>query len=331
MLFSLFSNFSAPAPRLRPTDAMTYHVPVLTAEVLEALRPRPGRVLVDGTLGGGGHSLLMLEAGARVIGLDQDGEALEVARKNLAEYGSSFVAVRANFRDAGRVLADLGIGLIDGVLLDLGVSSHQLDTAERGFSFQRNGPLDMRMDQRATLTAADLLNTAPVEELVRIFRDYGEEPRAGRVAARIAQMRTRQPFRTTFDLVAAVESVIRRTGPRQPSTRIFQALRMAVNDELGALEEALRSFLGLLAPGGRMAIITFHSLEDRVVKRFFRHRAQATLDRPEWPEPRPNPDFCLRLITPAPLVASPGELAANPRARSAKLRVAEKLTQEKQP
>jgi 16S rRNA (cytosine1402-N4)-methyltransferase len=332
MLFSLFSSLSATGARHRNSvamsDRMEYHIPVLTAEVLEALRPRPGRTLVDGTLGGGGHSALLLEAGARVIGLDQDGEALEEARKNLAEYGTSFVAVRSNFREAGRVLTELGVGPIDGVLLDLGVSSHQLDTAERGFSFQRNGPLDMRMDQRGTVTAADLLNTAPVEELVRIFRDYGEEPKAGRVAARIAQMRTRQPFQTTFDLVAAVESVIRRTGPRQPATRIFQALRMAVNDELGALEDALEDFLEVLAPGGRFAIITFHSLEDRMVKRFFRHRAQPEIDRPEWPEPRPNPDYCLRLVTPAPLVASPGEIATNPRARSAKLRVAEKLGKE---
>jgi len=305
-----------------------YHAPVLAAEVLGMLRPRPGRIFLDGTLGGGGHSSLLLEAGASVIGLDQDDEALKVATARLGHFGKRFVPVRANFSEAERVLRELGISGLDGILLDLGVSSHQLDTAERGFSFQRNGPLDMRMDRRLPMTAADVLNTAPVEELVRIFRDYGEEPRAGRVASRIAQIRVDHPFATTFDLVAAVESVVRRTGPRQPSTRIFQALRIAVNDELGSLAEAMESGVRLLASGGRLAVISFHSLEDRMVKRFFREHSAPTIDRPEWPEPRPNPLYCFTLTTPAPVVASPGEIAANPRARSAKLRVAEKISTE---
>ncbi len=304
---------------------MGYHAPVLPGEVVAYLRPRTGRLFLDGTLGGGGHSRLLLETGAEVIGLDRDADAIAEAGLSLAEFGPRFTPVRRDFRELAAVLEERRLPHVHGVLLDLGVSSHQLDTADRGFSFQRNGPLDMRMDRRQRLTAADLVNEASLEELIHIFRDYGDEPKAVRVASRIVQARATRPILTTFDLVAVVESVIRRHGPRQPSTRVFQALRIAVNDELGALQDALEMAATVLAPGGRLAVISFHSLEDRLVKRFFRTGSTPEIDRPEWPAPRPNPLYQFRLVTPAPIVASPEEQASNPRSRSAKLRVVEKL------
>jgi len=318
--------FFRPAESVSPGFAVKeFHVPVLVNEVLEILQPSEGKVFLDGTLGGGGHSERLLQAGARVIGLDQDAAALEQARARLEKFGNRFASSQSNFRDAQIALDAMGIQKVDGVLLDLGVSSHQLDTADRGFSFQQNGPLDMRMNPQRGRSAADILNSAPVEELIRIFRDYGEEPHSARLASRVVQIRQQHEFRTTFDLVAAVESVVRRHGPRQPSTRAFQALRIAVNEELDVLSSALPALTDLLAPGGRMAVITFHSLEDRIVKRYFRHRSTATIDRPEWPEPRPNPEFSFKLLTSSPLVASATEVQNNPRARSAKLRGVQKL------
>jgi 16S rRNA (cytosine1402-N4)-methyltransferase len=318
--------FFRPAESVSPGFAVKeFHVPVLVDEVLELLQPSEGKVFLDGTLGGGGHSDRLLQAGATVIGLDQDAEALAQARGRLRHFGDRFLSCQANFCEARAAIEALGIKKLDGVLLDLGVSSHQLDTAGRGFSFQQNGPLDMRMNPQQGRSAADILNSAPVEELIRIFRDYGEEPHAARLASRVVHIRQQHEFRTTFDLVAAVESVVRRHGPRQPATRAFQALRIAVNEELDVLSSALPELSDLLSPGGRMAVITFHSLEDRIVKRYFRHRSTPTVDRPEWPEPRANPDFCFQLLTSSPLVASASEVLNNPRARSAKLRGVQKL------
>jgi 16S rRNA (cytosine1402-N4)-methyltransferase len=303
-----------------------YHVPVMADEVVALLRPAPGLLFLDGTVGGGGHSERFLECGAEVIGLDQDADAVAETRCRLAEFGSRLTIVEANFRETAGVLDDLGErrGLA-GALLDLGVSSHQLDTAERGFALMKDGPLDMRMNRSAPRDAAELVNTAPVAELAKIFREFGEEPRAGQVAARIAALRVQHPFATTFDLAAAVSSVAPRTSGRHPATRVFQALRIAVNDELGALREALETIPARLAPGGRLAVITFHSLEDRIVKHFFRDHSQEWIDRPEWPEPRRNPNRIFRLLTPHPMDAGVEEIANNPRARSAKLRVVEKL------
>lgn len=298
------------------------HEPVLASEIVDFLRPAPGMTILDGTLGGGGHSGLLLKAGARVIGTDRDPSALAHTREHLAPYGDRFTALEGNFAEAPAALASLGITQLDGILLDLGVSSHQLDTPERGFSFQREGPLDMRMGHSGQ-TAADLVNTAPASELARIFRQYGDEPRAIQFAARIVRAREKKPFTTTTELAELIAAG--RQGPRHPATRVFQALRIAVNDEIGSLERSLPELSALLAPRGRLAIITFHSLEDRIVKHFFRRHSVAEIDDPTWPAPRPNPERIFDLLTPRSLTASPEELASNPRSRSARLRVVEKL------
>ncbi|MGB8169905.1 MAG: 16S rRNA (cytosine(1402)-N(4))-methyltransferase RsmH, partial [Chthoniobacteraceae bacterium] len=217
------------------------------------------------------------------------------------------------------------IGHVDGVLLDLGVSSRQLDAPERGFSFMKDGPLDMRMDPAGPITAADLVNTMSGEQLERIFRTLGEEPAARKVAAKLVRERMVQPFTTTLQLAQAIEAVIPRHGRAHPATRIFQGLRIAVNRELEVLEEALATLSTRLAPGGRFAVLTFHSLEDRIVKTFFKEHSTPTIDRPEWPEARPNPLCIFKRITNKPTIASEAEQRANPRSRSAKLRVVERI------
>ena len=302
-----------------------YHESVLLTETIERIAPAPGRVILDGTIGGGGHAAALLAAGAKVIGLDQDAEALDYAARRLAEYGDRFSPAHSSFAEAGEVLDGMGIGCLDGALLDLGVSSRHLDAAERGFSFMREGPLDMRMDTRGLTTAADLVNTLSGEELERIFRQFGEEPAARRIAARITRERMAKPVATTLELARLVESVVPRHGRAHPATRVFQALRIAVNRELDVLTEGLAQISARLARGGRFAVITFHSLEDRIVKDFFRSRSVPMLDRPEWPAARPNPNCIFRKITGKPIVASAAEQRANPRSRSAKLRVVERL------
>lgn len=303
-----------------------YHQPVLLAETLWALSPGPGRLIVDGTVGGGGHAEAILRTGADVIGLDRDAEAISHASRRLAEpikAGRARV-VQANYRDLPAVLSQLGVSAVDGLLLDIGVSSRQLDAAERGFSFMRAGPLDMRMDTSSPETAADLVNHAGVDELIRIFREFGEEPAARRVALAIEKERAKAPIADTLALAELVETVIPKRGPRHPATKIFQALRMAVNDELGALAAGLEAAADCLRPGGRLAVITFHSLEDRMVKRYGRERSQPTIDRPEWPAPKANPRYAFREITHRPIVADLAEQRDNPRARSAKLRTFER-------
>ena len=306
-------------------EDFAYHRPVMVEEVIELLAPRPGTLVVDATCGGGGHTEAILKTGADVLAFDQDPGAIEHASGNLASYGGRVTLRQVNFRDAKFVLDQLGIVGIGGALLDLGVSSHQLENAERGFSIMRNGPLDMRMDPRRELTAATIVNSYAEEELTQLFRDLGEEPAARRIASQLVKLRKVTPFHETVQLAKMIEKIVWRHGRRHPATQVFQALRMEVNDELKALEEGLRVLTARLEPGARIAVITFHSLEDRIVKNFFRDRSRQLLDQPEWPEPRPNPDWCLRLITPKPIAPGEVEQRINPRSRSAKLRVAEKI------
>jgi 16S rRNA (cytosine1402-N4)-methyltransferase len=302
-----------------------YHRPVLEKEVVELLEPKPGSFIVDGTCGGGGHTEALLESGANVLALDQDPDAVQHVSEQLASFGRRITVRQANFRHAARVLDELGIRTIGGALLDLGVSSRQLENAERGFSLVRNGPLDMRMDPRTELTAATIVNEYSAEQLTRLFRELGEEPAARRIASLIVKMRNRSPFRETLPLARAIEKLAGRHGRRHPATQVFQALRMEVNNELGALEEGLRVLAERLQPGARIAVIAFHSLEDRIVKNFFRDHSREWLDRPEWPAPQRNPNYDLKLVTPKPVEPSEDEQRANPRSRSAKLRVAKKI------
>ena len=301
-----------------------YHESVMLREAVEFVAPTPGRLIVDGTLGGGGHSEAFLQAGARVIGLDQDPDALAYAKERIGER-EGFRAVHANFSEVEQVLNRLDIGPIDGGFLDLGVSSWQLDTAARGFSFMREGALDMRMDPSSGTSAADIVNNASAEQLEGIFRNFGEEPAARRIAARIVAERATRPFGTTLDLARVVENVVPRHSKTHPATRVFQALRIAVNRELEALAEGLEQFGRRLTPGGRLGVITFHSLEDRIVKTFFKTRSAEWIDRPEWPEAKPNPERIFKLIKSKPVLASEAEQQRNPRSRSAKLRIVEKI------
>lgn len=289
------------------------------------LQPASGRVFLDGTLGGGGHSEALLAAGAKVVGLDRDRESLAHASQRLASFGDRFVPVQANFADAAEVPAVVAAAPYDGALLDLGVSSHQLDTPGRGFSFRHDGPLDMRMDPSAGEPAAMLVNSADEAELTRLFREYGEEPQARRVARAIVAERERLPFTRTGQLAALIEKVLGRRGRVHPATRVFQALRIAVNDELGSLRRALVAIPPLLKAGARFVVITFHSLEDRAVKTIFRAGSERWLDRPEWPAPRPNPEWRFLDLTRKALAAETGEVNRNPRARSARLRAVEIL------
>jgi 16S rRNA (cytosine1402-N4)-methyltransferase len=306
-------------------EDVTYHRPVLAAEAVELLAPRAGSLVVDATVGGGGHTKAILETGADVLALDQDPDAIAFARDELLSFGGRVTLRQANFRRAGEILDELRIEKIGGAILDLGVSSRQLENADRGFSMMRNGPLDMRMDPRTQLTAGEIVNYYSEEDLTRLFRDLGEEPAARRIASLIVKMRKTEPFRETLQLARAIEKVVGRHGRRHPATQVFQALRMEVNDELGALEDGLRVLTARLEPAARIAVITFHSLEDRIVKNFFRDRSREWIDKPEWPAAKPNPDRDLNIITPKPVEPGENERKENPRARSAKLRVAEKI------
>jgi len=306
-------------------EDVTYHRPVLAAEVVELLALRPGSLVVDATCGGGGHSEAILGTGADVLAVDQDPEAIQHATDRLARFGGRVTFRRANFRHVDKVLDQIGIATIGGALLDLGVSSRQLENAQRGFSMMRNGPLDMRMDPQNVVTAASIVNNYTGEELTRLFRDLGEEPAARRIASLIVKERKSAPFEETLSLARTIEKVVGRHGRRHPATQVFQALRIEVNDELGALAGGLRILTDRLEPGARIAVIAFHSLEDRIVKNFLRDRSREWLDRPEWPAQRRNPEYDLKLITPKPVEPGEEEQRANPRSRSAKLRVAEKI------
>ena len=307
------------------------HTSVLLRETVDALQVRPDGIYVDGTLGGGGHSSAIagkLSEGGRLIGIDQDAAAIEAAGKRLGEFGDRVTIIRSNYADMKARLIQSGIAAVDGILLDLGVSSYQLDDAERGFTYRtEDAPLDMRMDQRQEFTAREVVNTYSEEDLTRIIREFGEEKFAGRIARRIAQEREKMPIETTGQLTQIVKDAIparaRATG-RHPARRTFQAIRIEVNGELRVLRESLDDMIDLLNPGGRICIITFHSLEDRIVKDTFRRAENPCICPPEFP-------VCVcgrkpkgRVITRKPIIPSEEEMEQNPRSKSAKLRVFEK-------
>ncbi|MGB9885532.1 MAG: 16S rRNA (cytosine(1402)-N(4))-methyltransferase RsmH [Moorellales bacterium] len=307
------------------------HVPVLLEAVVQALDPRPAGVYVDATVGAGGHSRAILERlgpEGKLIGLDRDSQALALATERLAAFSGRVVLVQADFRDLARVVREAGADQVDGVLFDLGVSSLQLDTAERGFSYWQEAPLDMRLDPTRGITAAELVNRSSREELARLIARYGEERWAGRIAEAIVRHRRRQPIRTTTQLAAVVKEAIpasaRRHGPH-PARRTFQALRIAVNQELESLERGLAQALEILRPGGRLVVISFHSLEDRTVKTFFRNQSQGCTCPPSLPACVCGRRPVLKVLTRSAIRPTPEEVARNPRARSARLRAAEKL------
>ncbi len=305
-----------------------FHKPVMVAEVLDTLKPKPGGRYVDGTLGGAGHAAAILAASSPtgwLFGCDRDGAAVDAARRRLADFAGRFEVRHGNFAE----LADwLPANSCNGVLLDLGVSSPQVDDSARGFSFQLDGPLDMRMDKRQPLTAAGLVNTVSADELAVVFRELGGERDARRIVRAIERERDRRPFETTRQLAELIEHLSPRRGRKtHPATKVFQALRLAVNDEIGSLKRGLVAALAILKPGGRLAVITFHSLEDRVVKEFGRTRAQdytftGGVDVPALRQPR-APE--LRWLTRKAVKPGAAEIADNPRSRSAQLRVMEKL------
>ncbi|MDT9719858.1 16S rRNA (cytosine(1402)-N(4))-methyltransferase RsmH [Paenibacillus sp. ClWae2A] len=316
---------------------MFHHITVLKEEATEGLNIKQDDIYVDCTLGGGGHSSVIaskLGPGGRLIALDQDDWALDNAREKLAAYGERVTLVKTNFRDLEQVLKDLnvpmkdGVPQVDGILYDLGVSSPQFDEGERGFSYNHDAPLDMRMDQDAMLTAKEIVNEWPEEEIARILYRYGEEKFSRRIARVIVGKRAQSTIETTGELVELIKEGIpaaaRRTGGH-PAKRSFQALRIAVNDELGAFEEGLHQAVRCLAPGGRVSVITFHSLEDRICKQIFSSYLEKCTCPPDFPLCVCGGKGTLRLVNRKPLIPTETELDENSRARSAKLRVAEKL------
>ncbi|MGM0439917.1 MAG: 16S rRNA (cytosine(1402)-N(4))-methyltransferase RsmH [Chlamydiota bacterium] len=309
------------------------HIPVMAQEVSDCFQSCSLRVFVDGTLGLGGHAKLILEQHPEIeqfIGIDEDREALDIARQNLQAFNSKTHCLQGNFRDIAKLLKKTGIAQIDGLLLDLGVSSLQLDKASRGLSFSKEGPLDMRRDPSGAITAEEIVNTYSEKELGRIIRDYGEERRWRAAAHAIVEGRRRQPLKTTLDLAEVLAPVLRYNPKKKihPLTLTFQALRIAVNDELGAIEEIIPTALQILRPHGRIAIISFHSLEDRIVKHTFKLAASKQSTSPDVPGLELEPYPTAKILTKKPLIPSTDEMKANPRSRSAKLRCLEKLPPE---
>ena len=308
-----------------------HHIPILRDTVVSLLEPKRGGIFVDGTLGGGGHAEAVLEQlpqDGKLYGIDRDGAAIEAASARLARFSEAFTAIRGNFFDMKQLLAQQGITEVDGILLDLGVSSYQLDTPERGFSYHEDAPLDMRMDSSAPFSAYDVVNGYSAEELTRIIREYGEERYASRVANAIVREREKAPLDSTVRLAEIVKLALpapARREPQHPARRTFQALRIEVNGELAGLSQALTDAHDLLRSGGVLAVITFHSLEDRITKQTFR-----TFENPCTCDPRAPMCTCgktptAKALTKKPIVADETELEENPRARSAKLRAIRKL------
>jgi 16S rRNA (cytosine1402-N4)-methyltransferase len=305
-----------------------FHEPVMVKEVISALLVNKAGIYVDGTLGGAGHAYQILKnTDSFLVGIDCDDEALLYAEKRLAQFGKRKVLVKANFADLAKVLSGLNIEKVDGILLDLGVSSRQLDNPQRGFSFNQEAPLDMRMDQKARLTASDVVNSFTQSELEKIIRFYGEEKMAARIAKAISQKRQLSPIKTTVELAALVTDTIPVRNKRQkihPATKTFQAIRIAVNHELDNIQPAIGSSAEVLKTGGRLCVISFHSLEDRLVKNELRTLAGGCICPKDIPFCVCQKEAKLKIITRKALRPSPEEIEFNPRARSAKLRVAER-------
>lgn len=307
-----------------------YHVSVLLEECLEGLDIKPDGIYVDGTLGGAGHSSQIAKrlTTGRLIGIDRDPVALKAAGERLEPYKNNVTLVHANFCEVAQVLADLNIGGVDGILLDLGVSSPQLDDAQRGFSYMADAPLDMRMNSGDSLNAEIVVNTWSQEELKRILYTYGEERYAPQIAAAICRRREEKPIKTTLELVDVIRSAMPTAALREkqhPAKRSFQAIRIAVNDELGAVEKVMEDAVRLLNPGGRLAVITFHSLEDRIVKTAMAAASKGCTCPPSFPICVCGKKPLVKLVSRKPIVATQQELQVNPRSRSAKLRVCEKI------
>jgi len=313
------------------TAGTPFHNPVMVREVLESLRCKPGGIYVDGTVGGGGHALAILKASSPdglLVGIDQDDDALSESENILQAFGERKTLVKGNFADVDRILTSLRIGVVDGLLLDLGVSSHQLDTAERGFSFSSDAPLDMRMDRDRKVRASDLVNGLAEKELAGIIREYGEEINAAKVARAIAQRRKLAPIETTSELASLIAKTLGGAGRRggiHPATRTFQALRIAVNEELQNLHGAIFKSVPCLKKGGRFSIISFHSLEDRIVKNAFRSLEKGCICPSDFPVCSCGRKPQLKVLTKRPVRPGPGEIEENPRSRSAKLRTAERI------
>lgn len=307
-----------------------HHVSVLLEECLDGLNIRPDGIYVDGTLGGAGHSSQIARrlTTGRLIGIDRDPVALQAAAERLAPYGDRVTLVHSNFCEIETILRDLNLDGVDGILLDLGVSSPQLDDESRGFSYMADAPLDMRMNRDDSLSAYDVVNTWPQEELRRILYEYGEERYAPQIAGTICRRREEKPITTTLELVDVIRSAMPAAALREkqhPAKRSFQAIRIAVNDELNAVRQVLEAAIPRLNPGGRLAVITFHSLEDRIVKTAMAAAAKGCTCPPSFPVCVCGKKPTVKLITHKPIVAGDAELAFNPRARSAKLRICEKL------
>lgn len=314
-----------------PVSLPERHIPVLAAETLELLAPASGDRVVDGTLGAGGHAEALLTAispDGRLFGIDRDPHALELASERLARFGPAFVPLRGDHEDLGRLLSRAGVTEVDRVLFDLGVSSMQLDDASRGFSFRGDGPLDMRMGPDRPRTAADLLAELPQDELARILWVYGEERRSRAIAARIVATRETTPLTRTTQLAELVERTLGAAARRfriHPATRTFQALRIAVNGEIDGLPELVRTAVSMLKPGGRLAVLSYHSLEDRAIKRTLRDLADRCICPPKLPVCACGRNDLIRIITPRAVRPTAEELRTNPRARSVRLRAAERL------